>query len=102
MGKPQTFRREKGQPYRLSFRATMTGPLAVRAVAKVGHRGPPHTAAVLAPIPMAPALQRFAIDFQPEQADTSANVAFVLSAPRGAAQNEVCLDDVSLVGGGPG
>jgi hypothetical protein len=42
------------------------------------------------------------IDFEPQQADTSANAAFVFSAPRGAAQNEVCLDDVSLVGGGPG
>jgi hypothetical protein len=92
----------QGQPYRLAFRATMTGPLAVRAVAKVGHRGPPHTPAVQAPIPVAAEPQLFAIDFEPQQADDSANVAFVFSAPRGAAQNEVCIDDVSFVGGGPG
>jgi hypothetical protein len=41
----------------------------------------------------------FALDFEPEQPDAKAGVAFILSAPRGDGQNDVCVDDVALVGG---
>lgn len=90
-----------GQPYRLSLRASATGPLAVRLVAKVGHREPPFMPAVQAPIPVEAEPHLFAIDFQPKHAEPKAGIAFVVSAPRGEAQNEVCIDDVALVGSAP-
>jgi len=91
----------EGQPYRLSLRAWTTGPLAVRVVAKVGHQDPPFRPAVQAPIPVEAAPHVFAIDFEPDHADAKAGIAFILSAPRGEAQNEVCIDDVALVGSAP-
>lgn len=91
----------EGQPYRLSLRASTTGPLAVRVVAKVGHQEPPFRPAVQAPIPVEAAAHVFAIDFEPDHADAKAGIAFILSAPRGEAQNEVCIDDVELVGSAP-
>jgi CubicO group peptidase (beta-lactamase class C family) len=91
----------EGQPYRLSLRASMTGPLAVRLVAKVGHQELPFTPAVQAPIPVEGAPHVFAIDFEPDHADAKAGIAFILSAPSGEAQNEVCIDDVALVGSAP-
>jgi CubicO group peptidase (beta-lactamase class C family) len=84
--------------YRFSFRASMTGPLAVRVVAKVGRQDEPYTPDVQAPIPVEAAPHVFALDFQPSHADTKAGLAFVLSAPRGDGQSEVCIDDVSVVG----
>jgi D-alanyl-D-alanine carboxypeptidase len=91
----------EGQPYRLSLRASTTGPLSVRLVAKVGHQDPPFRPAVQAPIPVEAAPHVFAIDFVPDHADSKTGVAFVVSAPRGEAQNDVCIDDVTLVGSAP-
>jgi CubicO group peptidase (beta-lactamase class C family) len=97
----KTIELREGQPYRLSLRASTTGPLAVRVVAKVGHREPPFKPAVQAPIPVEAAPHLFAIDFEPDHADTKAGIAFIVSAPRGEAQNEVCIDDVALVASAP-
>jgi hypothetical protein len=97
---PQPINLSPSTTYRLSFRAFMTGPLAVRIVAKVGHRDAPYTPVVQAPVAAEAAPHLFAVDFEPHHADPEAGVAFVLSAPRGDAQNEVCIDDVSVAGGG--
>src|SRR6185295_14248168 len=99
---PHAFELSPGKRYRFSFRASTTGPLAVRLVAKVGHQDAPFTAAVQAPIPVEAAPHVFALDFEPDHADAKAGVAFILSAPRGDAQSDVCIDDVSVVGGGAG
>jgi hypothetical protein len=96
---PHGFELVAGQRYRLSFRARTTGSLPLRVVAKVGHQEMPFTPAVQAPIPLDSQPHVFAVDFEPEQADAKAGVAFVLSAPRGDAQNDVCLGDVSVTGG---
>jgi D-alanyl-D-alanine carboxypeptidase len=90
----------QGKRYRFSFRASTTGPLAVRVVAKVGHQEEPYTPAVQAPIPVEAAPHVFALDFEPDHADAQAGIAFILSAPRGDAENDICIDDVSVVGGG--
>jgi hypothetical protein len=73
--------------------------LKLLVVAKVGHQEEPYTSAVQAPIPVDAKAQIFALDFEPDHADSKAGVAFVLSAPRGDAQNDVCFDDISLTGG---
>jgi CubicO group peptidase (beta-lactamase class C family) len=95
---PRPIELSPSMTYRLSFRASATGPLAVRMVTKVGHQDAPYTAAVQAPVAVESAPHVFAVDFEPEQADAKAGVAFILSAPRGDARSEVCIDDVSLVG----
>lgn len=95
---PKGFELAPGKRYRFSFRATSSGPLAVRVVAKVGHQEFPYTATVQAPIPVGAVPEVFALDFEPEQADAKAGVAFILSAPRGETANEVCFDDVALRG----
>ncbi len=96
---PKGFELTPGKRYRFSFRAWSSGPLPVRVVAKAGHQEFPYTAAVQAPVAVSPEQQVFALDFEPEQADAKAGVAFILSAPRGDGKNDVCVDDVALVGG---
>ena len=96
---PKGFELAPGKRYRFSFRARATGGSPVRVVAKVGHQEFPYTAAVQAPIPVEPEPRVFALDFEPDQADAKAGVAFILSAPRGDAQSDVCFDDISVTGG---
>lgn len=94
---PKAIELSTDKRYRFSFRASRTGPLAVRVVAKVGRQDEPYTPDVQAPIPVETAPHVFALDFEPSQADPKAGIAFVLSAPRSNAESEVCIDDVSVV-----
>ncbi|HTV21055.1 MAG TPA: hypothetical protein VMG12_20360, partial [Polyangiaceae bacterium] len=87
--------------YRFSFRASSAGPLSPRVVAKVGQQDFPYASAVQAPIPLQAQPQTFALDFEPSRADAKSGVAFVVSAPRGDGQNEVCFDDIALNGSAP-
>lgn len=96
---PKGFALVEGKRYRFSFRASASGPLKLHVVAKVGHQEMPYTSAVQAPIPVEEKPQVFALDFEPALPDSKAGVAFVVSAPRGEAQNDICFDDVSVTGG---
>ncbi len=101
---PSSFELEAGQRYRLSLRASASGPLPVKLLIKVGHQKvgknvAPQPAAVVAAVPVTPTRQLFTVDFEPQLADDEAGVAFVLSstdASAGTAQSKVCLHEIAL------
>jgi len=90
---------EPKKRYHLQFRMSSSGPLPVHATVKVGCREPPWTYVVRAPIPVTDRETSYAVDFLPSYAEARGGVAFVLSAPRSEQQSEVCLGDITLVGG---
>jgi peptidase S41-like protein len=85
-----------GASYELSFRASASGRLPLRATVKVGHAKPPYAAAVEADVPLDVRPTPFHVTFQSPHADDQAGVGFQVRAAPSQATSEVCLDDVEL------
>jgi hypothetical protein len=85
-----------GTSYELSFRASASGRLPLRAKVKVGHSAPPWDAVVEADVPLDVHSMPFHVDFQSPRADDQAGIGFQIQASPSPLTSEVCLDDFAL------
>jgi hypothetical protein len=88
-----------GTTYKLSYRASSTGPLSIKVEAKVGKAVDPFTDDLpLTTDAVGTSFQTFTHTFTPTANDTQAGVAFKVSPGATTSQmTTVCFDDVSLV-----
>jgi hypothetical protein len=82
--------------YQLSFRASASGSLPVRASANVGRSRPPYLRAAVADIPLEEPFAYFAFDVVPAVAEPQSGVAFWVTAEGPTGTSHVCLADVVL------
>jgi hypothetical protein len=85
-----------GAAYQLSFRASASGRLPLRASVSVGHQTPPYLSVMEADVPLDVRSLAYHVDFQSDHDDDLAGIAFRLRAAPFRGESEVCLDDVAL------
>jgi len=85
-----------GTAYQLSFRASASGRLPLRARINVGHQTPPYPTLIEAEVPLDVRSLPFHVDFESDRSDDLAGVALRLRALPGRGESEVCLGDVAL------
>jgi hypothetical protein len=88
----------EGQEYRLSFQASASGPLSLRASVNAGQRLPPYMRLTIADIPLEPKLRSFSVDFVPDVDEPEGGLAFIVTGEGDEGTSDVCFDEVGVTG----
>jgi hypothetical protein len=91
----------EGQEYRLSFQASASGPLSIRASVNAGQRLPPYMRLTSADIPLEPASQPFSVDFVPDVDEPEGGLAFIVTGEGDDGTSHVCFDEVRITASEP-
>jgi hypothetical protein len=96
--RPDEFALRAGVPYRLSFRISASGRLALRAEMAIGHRLPPYQPVATVELPLTARARLLHVDFRADHDEPRAGIAIRIEAPpsRPDPGSDVCVDDFVL------